>query len=56
MLSFSLSRVFLSTEHYRLDATEPTTRQKELSEHAKFLMDDFKKHRKDFSRATDRSA
>ena len=46
----------LSTEHYRLDAPQPTKHQKELLEHAKFLMDDFKKHRKEFSRATNRNA
>ena len=46
----------LSTERYRLDATPSTTYQKELLDHAKFLMDDFKKHRKEFSRASDRNA
>jgi hypothetical protein len=46
----------LSTEPYRLDAPQPNTRQKELRDHAKFLIDDFNKRRKDFSRAIDRSA
>jgi hypothetical protein len=41
----------LSTERLRLDASQLSARQKELLDHAKFLMDDFKKHRKDFSRA-----
>ena len=41
----------LSTERYRLDAPQPTAHEKELLDHAKFLMDDFKKHRKEFTRA-----
>jgi len=40
----------LSTKHYRLDATLPTMYQKELLDHAKFLMEDFQKNRKDFTR------
>ncbi len=47
---------FLSTERCRLDAAQPTKKQTELFNHAKFLMDDFSKHRKDFSLAIDRSA
>ena len=46
----------LSTEQYRLDAPQPNAHQKELLDHAKFLMDDFKKHRKDFSNAKARNA
>jgi hypothetical protein len=45
----------LSTEHYRLDAPQPNAHQKELLDHAKFLMDDFKKHRKEFTRVNNRN-
>lgn len=38
----------LSIEHYRLDATQPTAYQKELLEHARFLIGDFQKNKKDF--------
>ena len=46
----------LSTEHYRLDAPRPAARQQELIDHATFLIDDFKKHRKDFSQVKPRNA
>jgi hypothetical protein len=44
----------LSTERYRLDAPQPSTGQKELRDHAKFLIDDFNKHRKEFARIQER--
>jgi hypothetical protein len=40
----------LSTEHYRLDQSQPTAQQKEFRDHARFLVNDFSNHRKDFSR------
>jgi hypothetical protein len=40
----------LSTERYQLNAPQASTREKELRDHAKFLIDDFNKHRKEFSR------
>ena len=39
----------LSTEQYQLDGIQPNAHQKELLDHAVFLMDDFKKNRKEFT-------
>jgi hypothetical protein len=46
----------LSTARYPLDGAPSTKPQKEFLDHARFLVDDFKKHRKDFSRATNPNA
>jgi hypothetical protein len=46
----------LSTARYRLDTPKPNAQEKEFLEHAKFLMDDFKKHRKEFTRVKTRNA
>ena len=40
----------LSTKRYRLDTPQAGTEQKEFLEHAKFLIDDYNKNRKSFSR------
>ena len=45
----------LSTEHFRLDSPQPNAHQKELLDHAKFLMGDFKNHRNDFAKVKTRS-
>jgi hypothetical protein len=45
----------LSTKRYRLDRLDDSradNRQKELRDHAKFLVDDFYKHRKQFARTS----
>ncbi len=39
----------LSIEHYRPDAPQPDAHQKELLDHAQFLIDDFKRHREEFT-------
>jgi len=41
--------LLLSTLEYRLDMSPPNARQAELLKHARFLMEDFKKHRTAFA-------
>jgi hypothetical protein len=39
----------VSTNRYRLDSPQSNARQTELLHHAKFLVEDFKKHRSEFN-------